>query len=85
MPAPAPAPAPAPIPIHAWFSAQTALRNGSAVYRKPGGSTVNVTRMDDDRDSRETLYHDEIYLGQVTRQSDGGCVRDTWRVAGITG
>ena len=71
--------------IHAWFSAQTALRNGSSIYRKPGGSTVNVTRMDDDRDSSESLYHDEIYLGLVTARADGGCVQDTWRVASITG
>src|SRR5437763_14700650 len=31
--------------IHAWFSIETASRFGSALYRKPSGGTVNVTRM----------------------------------------
>jgi hypothetical protein len=70
--------------IHAWFSAQTALRDGSAIYRKLGGSTVNVTRMNTDRESKGSFYHDEIYLGQVVRHEDGGCARDTWRVPGIS-
>jgi hypothetical protein len=70
--------------IHAWFSAQTALRDGSSVFRKPGGSTVNVTRMDAERESKGSFYHDEIYLGEVVRAEDGGCVREQWRVRGIT-
>ena len=70
--------------IHAWFSADTALRDGSMVYRKPGGSTVNVTRTDADRDSKGSFYHDEKYLGEVVRLEDGGCVRGRWRVPGIT-
>jgi hypothetical protein len=68
---------------HAWFSAQTALRDGSAVYRKPGGSTVNVTRTNDDRASKGSFYHDDIYLGEVVRREDGGCVAETWRVLSI--
>ena len=69
---------------HAWFSAQTALRNGSAIYRKPGGATVNVTRTSDDRESKGSFYHDDIYLGEVVRREDGGCVAETRRVPGIT-
>jgi len=72
------------MPIHAWFSAQTALRDGSAIYRKPGGSTVNVTRMNTERESKGSFYHDDVYVGEVIRQEDGGCVREVWRVRGIT-
>ena len=68
---------------HAWFSAQTALRSGSAIYRKPGGATVNVTRTSDDRQSKGSFYHDDIYLGEVLRHEDGGCVAETWRVLSI--
>ena len=68
---------------HAWFSAQTALRSGSAIYRKPGGATVNVTRTSDDRQSKGSFYHDDIYLGEVLRDEDGGCVAETWRVLSI--
>jgi hypothetical protein len=71
--------------VHAWFSMQTALRIGSAVYRKPGGSTVNVTRMSDEKDGKVTFPHDEKYLGEVIRTEDGGCVQRTSRVRGITG
>jgi hypothetical protein len=42
---------------HAWFSAQTALRGGSSVYRKPGGATVNVTRTNDDRESKGSFVN----------------------------
>ena len=69
---------------HAWFSAQMAPRNGSAIYRKPGGATVNVTRTSDDRESKGSFYHDDIYLGDVVRRQDGGCVAETWRVPGIS-
>ena len=68
---------------HAWFSAQTALRDGSEIYRKPGGSTVNVTRTSDDRQSKGSFYHDDVYLGEVVRREDGGCVAETWRVLSI--
>jgi hypothetical protein len=70
--------------IHAWFSPETALRDGSAVYRKPSGSTVNVTRTDGDRQSKGSFRNDEQYLGEVVRFQDGGCVRETWRVPGIS-
>ena len=69
---------------HAWFSAQTALRSGSSIFRKPGGAAVNVTRTSDDRQSKGSFYHDDIYLGEVVRREDGGCVAETWRVPGIT-
>jgi hypothetical protein len=70
--------------IHAWFSFETALRTGSAVYRKPGGSTVNVTRMSADKDARGGFPHDEKYLGEVVRREDGGCVHPNRRVPGIS-
>jgi hypothetical protein len=70
---------------HAWFSAQTALRKGSAVYRKPSGGTVNVTRTDDDLQSKGSTYNDDVYLGPVVRREDGGCVVETRRVPSITG
>jgi hypothetical protein len=70
--------------IHAWFSAQTALRDGSSMYRKPGGDTVNVTRLNVDRESKGSFYNDDIYLGEVVSQEDGGCVRERQRVHGST-
>ena len=71
--------------VHAWFSMDTALRIGSAVYRKPGGSTVNVTRMSPEKEGKGKFNHDEKYLGEVIRTEDGGCVLPTSRVRGITG
>jgi hypothetical protein len=68
---------------HAWFSAQTALRDGSAVYRKVAGGTVNVTRTNEDRQSKGSLYSDDVYVGEVVPRTDGGCVAETSRVAGI--
>jgi hypothetical protein len=79
--------------IHAWFSAATALRVGSAVYRKPvgagaggagGGATVNVTRMSPEFEAKGPFPHDERYVGEVIRAEDGGCVASTSRVDGIT-
>jgi hypothetical protein len=72
--------------IHAWFSFETALRQGSSLYRKPGagGATVNVTRMDPDKDAKGSFPRDEKYLGEVISQEDGGCVRGIQRVPGIT-
>jgi len=71
--------------VHAWFSMEKALRQGSAVYRKLSGATVNVTRMSSEREGRGLFPHDEKYLGEVVREEDGGCVRAKWRVPGITG
>jgi hypothetical protein len=71
--------------VHAWFSMDTAIRIGSAVYRKPGGSTVNVTRVDSEKDGTGKHKHDEKYLGEVIRAEEGGCVRATSRVRSITG
>jgi hypothetical protein len=80
--------------IHAWFSAATALRVGSAVYRKPvggggaggagSGATVNVTRMSPDFEAKGPFPYDERYVGEVIRAEDGGCVAPTSRVDGIT-
>ena len=71
--------------MHAWFSAETALRDGSCVYRKPNGATVNVTRINTEKASKGSFRNDEQYLGEVIREEDGGCVRGQSRVAGITG
>jgi hypothetical protein len=69
---------------HAWFSANEALAYGSSVYRKRDGSTVNVTRVSDRRESHSSHRHDEQYLGQVVRAADGGRVSERRRVSGIT-
>ena len=69
--------------VHAWFSAEIALRRGSSRYRKPDGSTVNVTRMNADRESTRGQPQDERYLGEVVPSEDGGCVRGNWRVPSI--
>jgi len=71
--------------MHAWFSAETALRDGSCVYRKPNGAKVNVTRINAEKASKGSFRNDEKYLGEVIREEDGGCVRGQSRVAGITG
>ena len=55
----------------------TALRIGSAVYRKPGGATVNVTRMSSEKEGKGKFNHDEKYLGEVIRAEDGGCAAPT--------
>jgi hypothetical protein len=70
--------------IHAWFSAETALRGGSSVYRKPDGSTVNVTRLSPEREGKGSYCQDERYVGAVTSTEDGGCVRPNRRVPGVT-
>ena len=71
--------------VHAWFSAETAIRHGSSVYRKTSGGTVNVTRMNADLASKGSFWHDEKYLGEVISEADGGCVREPRRVPSITG
>jgi hypothetical protein len=71
--------------IHAWFSSASALRFGSSVYRKVDGSTVNVTRMNPERDRKHGGDRDgEMYVGEVIRTEDGGCVRGRTRVDGIS-
>jgi hypothetical protein len=69
---------------HAWFSAASALTGGSSVYRKPSGLTVNVTRMNSEKDGKGSHASDEQYVGEVVRAEDGGCVRPQSRVRGIT-
>jgi hypothetical protein len=70
--------------IHAWFSADTALRVGSAVFRKPDGDRVNVTRVNVERESKSSHSRDENYLGQVVGDEDGGCIQAIGRVRGIS-
>ena len=70
--------------IHAWFAAQTALRDGSCVYSQPGGAQVNVTRMNAEKEGKGAFPHDEKYVGEVVSQEDGGCVSANFRVPGIT-
>src|SRR5688572_21124779 len=71
--------------MHAWFSAETALRKGSSLFRKPDRSTVNVTRVSVEKDRKGGGFpHDEKYLGEVIGAEDGGCVRGLLRVPGIS-
>jgi len=69
--------------VHAWFSPMAALIGGCSVYRKPGGSTVNVTRISPDNEIKGTYRFTEKYVGEVVRTEDGGCVRENSRVRGI--
>ncbi len=69
---------------HAYFSAAWALVHGSAVYRKPSGMTVNVTRTNTEKDGKGRRPWDERYVGEVLRDEDGGCVQQTTIVQGIT-
>ena len=69
--------------VHAWFSSESALHSGSMVYRKPDGSTVNVTRTDLNKVGRRATPDSETYVGEVVRAEDGGCVRAKRRVHGI--
>jgi len=71
--------------IHAWFSSEWALRHGSSIFRKPGGSTVNVTRMNLDPLSKSAEGQDEKYVGAVVCSEDGGCVQPNRLVDGISG
>lgn len=68
---------------HAWFSSESALRFGSSVYRKPDGSTVNVTRTDLEKQGKRPGGDGEAYVGEVIRAEDGGCVHARERVRGI--
>jgi len=68
--------------IHAWFSSEQALRFGSTVHRKPDGSTVNVTRVNLNKDGRRPR-DSETYVGEVIPAEDGGCVHAKTRVPGI--
>ena len=70
--------------VHAWFSAATALRRGSSVFRKPDGSTVNVTRLNAEREAKGSYSHGECYVGEVICSGDGGCVGAHRRVGGIS-
>ncbi|MGH7178892.1 MAG: hypothetical protein ACREJC_16065 [Tepidisphaeraceae bacterium] len=70
--------------IHAFFSSAAALISGSSVFRKPGGSIVNVTRTSSDKEINGAYRHTEKYVGEVIRTEDGGCVRANSRVRGIT-
>ena len=69
--------------VHAWFSAETALRHGSSVYRKPDQSTVNATRTSPERDGKGSFCQDEKYVGEVIRTEDGGCVHPNARADSI--
>ena len=70
--------------FHAWFSQASALRDGSAVYRKPDGSRVNVTRVNSESTQNAGAYRDdEKYLGEVIGADEGGCVVPNRRVRGI--
>ena len=68
---------------HAWFSSVFALRLGSTVYRKPDGSTVNVTRTYPLKDARRPAGDEEQYVGEVVTAEGGGVVPAMWRARGI--
>jgi hypothetical protein len=70
---------------HAYFSASRALTHGSAVYRKPSGMTVNVTRTNIDKDRKGHFPWDERYMGEVVCAEEGGCVQATALVGVTTG
>lgn len=70
--------------MHAFFSHAAALINGSSVFRKPSGATVNVTRLSIDHQIDGFFRHTEKYLGQVVGEEDGGCVRAVEKADGIT-
>ena len=59
---------------HAYFSATWAALHGSAVYRRPDGITVNVTRTNNGKDGRQRHPWDERYVGEVIPAEDGGCL-----------
>ena len=71
--------------VHAWFSAETALRQGSSVYRQQSGASVNVTRMDANFESKGSFFNDEKYVGEVVTLESGGCVTGNKRVPSING
>jgi hypothetical protein len=72
------------ITVHAWFSFAAALAEGSSIYRKLSGATVNVTRISPDNEITGFYRHTEKYVGEVIRPEDGGCVHPVTRVPGIT-
>ncbi len=70
---------------HAYFSAGWAQVHGSAVYQKPCGTTVNVTRTNNEKDGRGRHPWDERYVGEVVRAEDGGCIQPASLVSdGVT-
>ena len=69
---------------HAWFSAAASLSYGSSVYRKRPGFIVNMTRVNERRESKSSHRHDEQYLGAVVLKEEGGEVGPRKRVQGIT-
>ena len=70
--------------VHAYFSPMAALVDGSSVYRKPSGSTVNVTRTSDVNEIKGFYKHTENYVGEVISKEGGGCVRASSRVSSIS-
>jgi len=70
--------------MHAFFSHAAALLNGSSIFRKPSGATVNVTRLSIDHQIDGFFRHTEKYLGQVVSEEHGGCLRALEKAYGIT-
>ena len=70
---------------HAWFSQQAALVLGSSVYRKPSGTTVNVTRTSAVKELSGRYRFDEKYVGEVVSAASDGRLFPRSRVPGITG
>ena len=70
--------------MHAFFSHAAALLNGSSIFRKPSGATVNVTRVSIDNQVDGFFRHTEKYLGQVVGEEEGGRVGALEKADGIT-
>ena len=60
---------------HAYFSATWAAVHGSAMYRRPDGISVNVTRTNMGKDGRQRHPWDERYVGEVICAEEGACVQ----------
>ena len=69
--------------VHAWFSFAAALTEGSSVFRKASGATVNVTRISAVNEIVGFYRYTEKYVGEVVSPEDGGCVRELSRVLGV--
>jgi hypothetical protein len=70
--------------MHASFSHAAALINGSSIFRKESGATVNVTRVSIDKEVDGAFRYTEKYLGRMLGEADGGCVRAVEKADGIT-
>ena len=57
--------------MHAWFDSKLADKIGTVIYRKPDGSTVEVTEVSNHMRNKKD---GEVYLGMVVHHEVGGCM-----------